>query len=71
MREAFRFFYHLVSRIIRLLRPGGVKSIAAENLILRQQIITIQRTRKRSPRLTQADRTLFAILAQIIPCNRL
>ena len=71
MKEFFRVFYHLASCIIRLLRPGGVKSIAAENLILRQQLITIERTRKRSPHLTQADRTLFAMLAQIIPRNRL
>jgi putative transposase len=51
--------------------PRRVKSIAAENLILRQQLIVVKRTRKRAPRLTQADRTLFAVLAQIIPQNRL
>jgi transposase InsO family protein len=39
--------------MITLLRPGGVKSVAAENLILRQQLIVKGRTRKRSPRLTQ------------------
>lgn len=71
MKEAFLFFYPFVFCVIRLLRPGGVKSIAAENLILRQQLITIERTRKRSPHLTQTDRALFAILAQIIRRNRL
>jgi putative transposase len=71
MRDISRFFYHLVACIIKMLRPGGVKSIAAENLILRQQLIVIKRTRRRAPRLNQADRTLFAILAQIIPQNRL
>ena len=71
MRDISRFFYDLVACIIKMLPPGGVKSIAAENLILRQQLIVIKRTRKRAPRLTQADRTLFAILAQVIPQNRL
>ncbi len=31
----------------------------------------MERTRRRAPRLTQADRTLFAILAQIVSPNRL
>ena len=71
MRDIFHFLYNLVVCIITLLRPGGVKSVAAENLILRQQLIAMSRTRKRSPRLTQTDRTVFAFLAQIIPRTRL
>ena len=63
--------YHLVSCFIKLLRPGGIKSIAAENLALRQQLVVLNRTRRRSPPLTQADRTIFAILAQMISQHRL
>ena len=57
--------------MITFLRPSGVKSVAAENLMLRQQLIVIGRARKRSPRLTQTDRTVFALLAHIIPRTRL
>jgi hypothetical protein len=32
MRDISHFLYHLVVCIITLLRPGGVKSVAAENL---------------------------------------
>jgi transposase InsO family protein len=71
MRDISQLLYHLAVCIIMLLRPGGLKSVAAENLILRQQLIVISRTRKRSPRLTQTDRTLFALLAHIIPTTRL
>jgi putative transposase len=71
MRHIAVLVYHLVACIIKLLRPGGIKSIAAENLILRQQLIVMKRTRSRSPRLTQGDRTLFGILAHIIPKHRL
>jgi hypothetical protein len=60
MRYPLFFLFHFLACFIKLLRPGGIKSIAAENLILRQQLI-INRARKRSPRLTLADRTLFAI----------
>jgi len=48
--------------MIRLMRPRGLKSIAAENLILRQQLIVARRGRKRSPPLTTQDRLIFALL---------
>ena len=71
MRYPLFFLYHFVACFIKLLRPGGIKSIAAENLVLRQQLIIMNRARQRSPRLTRTDRILFAILAHIIPFKRL
>jgi putative transposase len=71
MRYPLFLLFHFLVYFIKMLRPGGIKSIAAENLILRQQLIIMNRARKRSPRLTRADRTLFAILAHIIPFGRL
>ena len=71
MRYPLFFLFHFLACFIKLLRPGGIKSITAENLVLRQQLIIMNRARKRSPRLTRADRTLFAILAHVIPFGRL
>jgi putative transposase len=71
MRNVLLLLNHLVVCSIRLLHPGGIKPMAAENLILRQQLIVLNRSRRRSPRLTQIDRALFAILAHIIPQSRL
>ena len=71
MRHVRLLLYNLVVCSIWLLRPGGIKSIAAENLILRQQLIVLKRSGRRSPRLTQNDRMLFAIMAHIIPHGRL
>ena len=71
MRSPLFFLYHFVASFIKLLRPGGIKLIAAENLVLRQQLIIMNRARKRSPPLTRTDRILFAILAHIIPFGRL
>ncbi len=71
MKDVLLLLYYFVACIIKMLRPGGMKPITAENLILRQQLIVINRTRLRSPKLTQTDRTLFAILAQIISQHRL
>jgi hypothetical protein len=36
----------------RLLSPGGIRAVAAENMALRQQLITLSRSQKRTTRLT-------------------
>jgi len=46
MRHVPLLLYNLVVCSIRLLRPGGIKSIAAENLILRQQLNVLKRAIK-------------------------
>ena len=57
--------------MILLLRPGGVKAIAAENIVLRQQLISLSRQHKRSPKLKATDRILFGMLASWINSRRL
>ena len=42
--------------ILRLIKPGGTKAIAAENIMLRQQLISLSRNRKRSPKLNTLDK---------------
>ncbi len=56
MRALFEFTVHLLVTVFTLLKPGGVKAMASENLILRQQLIVVQRTRKRAPNLKTSDR---------------
>lgn len=63
--------WHFVACMTGLMQPRGLKSIAAENLLLRQQLIVARRSRKRSPPLTTQDRLIFALLAQLIPISRL
>jgi len=52
-------------------RPGGVKTIAAENIALRQQLVTMARYHKRSPKLNPSDRIVFGLLASWINPKRL
>ena len=42
----------------KLCRPGGVRAVIAENLLLKQQLIVLRRPRKRAPNLTTVDRLL-------------
>ena len=50
-----RFICGWIRVVILILRPGGVKAIAAENMVLRQQLISLSRQHKRSPKLNTLD----------------
>ena len=56
---------------LRFLSPGGVRAVAAENMILRQQLITLSRNHKRAPRLTFFEKITFGLLASMITAKRL
>ncbi len=71
MRALFEFTVHFVITLFTLLKPGGVKAIASENLLLRRQLIVAQRARRRAPNLKTSDRFIFALLCSLISLNRL
>ena len=56
---------------LRLLSPGGVHAVAAENIVLRQQLITLSRSQKRVSRLTFFEKITFGLLALMISVKRL
>jgi len=66
-----RFIICFITVVIKLSRPGGVKSMAAENMLLRQQLISIRRKQKRSPKLIISVRLIYGILASFINPRRL
>ena len=49
---------HLAVTTAKLCRPGGVRAVVAENLLLKQQLIVLRRPRQRAPNLTTVDRLL-------------
>jgi len=49
MRDVIYLFFHLLTPVAQLLRPGGGKTIIAENLILKQQLIIHSGTDKLTP----------------------
>jgi len=55
MRNLFDFFVHLVGKIIRLSRLGGLRSVVAESVLLKQQTLILNRSRRRTPNLRALD----------------
>jgi hypothetical protein len=50
---------HLLTTLARLLGPGGAKAIVADSLLMKQQLLIINRSRRRAPNLTVIDRILL------------
>ena len=55
-------FIHFLATLARLLGPGGVRSIVAESLILKHQLLIVTRSRQRSPNLCMSDRILAGLM---------
>jgi len=61
----------LIINCLKLLIPGWARRMSAENLMLRNQLITVAHKQKRSPKLAASDRIIFSILAGMISTKRL
>lgn len=48
MKNVLLLFVHFVSIVIRLIRPAGTKMVLAESLLLKHQLILLNRSCKKS-----------------------
>ena len=71
MRHLVVLFIHFLATLARLLGPGGVRSIVAESLILKHQLLIVTRSRQRSPNLCTSDRILAGLMALLVRPTRL
>jgi putative transposase len=69
--EIFALIAHLVSTLVRVGLPGGVRAVISESLLLKHQLLILSRSRKRAPSLTPWDRLLFGIGAFMVSPKRL
>jgi len=71
MKNAFYLMLHLLTTLAKLIQPGGGKSVIAENLLLKQQLIIHSRARERAPNLTTPDGTILGLLSLFLNPRRL
>ena len=60
MRDLAVLVLHVLTTIARLAGPGGARSVVAESVFLKQQVLILNRTRKRAPNLRLTDRVVAA-----------
>ncbi|MHB8533820.1 MAG: hypothetical protein ACYDBW_00025 [Sulfuricaulis sp.] len=71
MRSLLFLLIHLLTTLARRLGPGGIKSVLAENLLLKQQLLVMSRSRRRAPALSPMDRFCLGWLSLCITPRRL
>ena len=70
MRDLLWLLIHLVVTILRLFRPGGVRSVVAESVLLKHQLI-LNRGRRRAPNLRIWDRLIAGLCSLLVKPTRL
>jgi putative transposase len=71
MKHLFMVFTYLVSLIHKFLKHDGLKAVAAENLLLKQQLLVLTRSRKRAPNLSLVDRCFLALWSTFLDPRRI
>ena len=71
MKDLLLPLLHLAVTAAKLCRPGGVRAVIAENLLLKQQLIVLRRSRQRAPNLRVGDRLLCGFGALFLSPGRI
>ena len=71
MRNAIVLLVSLLAGLTILLGTSGTRAVLAENILLKQQLLGLQRCRRRAPNLRTADRFLFGFCSRFLCPRRL
>jgi putative transposase len=71
MRDWLVLIVHLIVTTIRTMAPGGTRAVIAESLLLKQQLLILNRSRKKAPRLRALDRILLGLGAILVSPQRI
>ena len=71
MRDLLILFIHLITTVARLLGPGGARSVVAESLLIKHQLLILNRPRGRAPNLRPMDRVIAGLCGSLMRPARL
>ena len=58
MRDLAVLCSYLLATVARLAGPGGAREVVAESVLVKHQLLILNRSRKRSPNLRPSDRVV-------------
>ena len=70
MRDLAVLFLHLLATVARLAGSGGARSVVAESVLVKQQLLILNRSRTRAPNLHLADRIVVGVCALLMRPGR-
>ena len=71
MRDIAELLIHLICTLLRLQRPGGLRAVIAESLLVKHQLLILNRPRQRAPKLRPTDRVIAGLCALVMRPTRL
>jgi putative transposase len=71
MRDLLALLLHLLTTLARLLGPGGTRAVIAETLLIKHQLVILNRSRRRGPNLTAADRIVLGLCTLFMNPSRI
>ena len=71
MRDLLILAIHLMVTLAKLLRPGGVRAVAAKSLVLKHHLLISNRSRHRAPNLTTLDRVMLGLTTLFVSPRRI
>src|SRR5262250_1434613 len=58
MRDLILLLVHVVTTVMRVFQPGGVRAVIAESVLTKHQLLILNRPRRRAPNLGLLDRLI-------------
>ncbi len=71
MRDLIILLVHLIITVFRLARPGGLRAVVAESVLIKHQLLIVNRSRRRAPNLRALDRLIAGFCSVWIKPTRL
>ena len=71
VRDLAALLLHLVATVARVAGPGGARAVVAESVLVKHQLLILNRSRKGSPSLRSADRVVAGLCALFMRPGRL
>jgi putative transposase len=71
MRDLLLLAVQLIVTLAKFMRPGGVRSVIAESLLVKHQLIISGRSRRRAPPLTTIDRFVLGLMVLFVRPRRI
>src|SRR4026207_2115999 len=71
MRDLVILLVHIIATLARLLGPGVIRSVVAESVLVKQQLLILNRSRQRAPNLRCSDRLVAGLCILLVRPSRL
>jgi hypothetical protein len=71
MRDLIVLLVHLITTVLRITQPGGLRSGVAESVLIKHQLLIVSRSRRRAPHLRVLDRLIAGFCSLWIKPKRL